>query len=143
MVGVLRLTGEFDRPRREIMDRGRQMLYMGQHLNNPPSVEGWRQGTDWLDTGSLVERINFASEQIGDLDRPGVKTMVDNITAGNGDHLSSSRLVDLCLEQMGDISVSDASREILVSYAEQTDRSPQGVASVLRLLSATEEFQSA
>ncbi len=143
MVGVLRLTGEFDRPRREIMDRGRQMLYMGQHLNNPPSVEGWRQGTDWLDTGSLVERINFASEQIGDLDRPGVRTMVDNIASGNGDHLSSSRLVDLCLEQMGDISVSDASREILVSYAEQTDRSPQGVASVLRLLAATEEFQRA
>ena len=73
VAGVLRLTGEFDRPRREIMDRARQMVYMGQHLNNPPSVEGWHQGTEWLDTGTLVERINFASEQVGDLDKPGVK----------------------------------------------------------------------
>ena len=98
---------------------------MGQHLNNPPSVEGWHQGVEWLDTGTLVERINFASEQVGDLDKPGVKTMVGNIASRNGEAISSQSLVDLCLEQMGDIQVTDASREILVDFAEQADRSPE------------------
>ncbi len=72
MVGILRLTGEFDRPRREILNRAFQMTWMGQQLNNPPSVEGWHQGTAWIDTGTLVERINFASEQFGDVSKPGV-----------------------------------------------------------------------
>ena len=85
VAGVLRLTGEFDRPRREIMDRAKQMVYMGQHLNNPPSVEGWHQGVEWLDTGTLVERINFASEQFGDLNKPGVKAMVESIASNNGE----------------------------------------------------------
>ena len=141
VAGVLRLTGEFDRPRREIMDRARQMVYMGQHLNNPPSVEGWHQGVEWLDTGTLVERINFASEQVGDLDKPGVKTMVDSIASRNGEAIESQRLVDLCLEQMGDIQVSDESREILVDFADQADRSPEAIAGVLRLSTATDEFQ--
>src|SRR5262252_8269817 len=65
MAGILRLTGEFDRPRREILTRALQMTWMGQQLNNPPSVEGWHQGTAWIDTGTLVERVNFASEQFG------------------------------------------------------------------------------
>jgi hypothetical protein len=143
VAGVLRLTGEFDRPRREIMDRARQMVYMGQHLNNPPSVEGWHQGTEWLDTGTLVERVNFASEQFGDLSKPGVNAMVEKIAAGNGDRLSSQWLVDLCLAQMGEISVSDASRNILVKFAKEADRSPEGVAGMLRLSAATEEFQRA
>ena len=40
VAGVLRLTGEFDRPRKEILDRYQQSIFMGQFLNNPPSVEG-------------------------------------------------------------------------------------------------------
>ena len=76
VAGVLRLTGEFDRPRRELFDRYLQSQYMGQQLNNPPSVEGWHTGSDWLDTGNLVERVNFASQQIGDTKKPGVEAMV-------------------------------------------------------------------
>ena len=39
---------------------------MGQELMNPPSVEGWHTGKEWIDTGILVERVNFAAEQVGD-----------------------------------------------------------------------------
>ena len=141
VAGVLRLTGEFDRPRREIMDRAKQMVYMGQHLNNPPSVEGWHQGVEWLDTGTLVERINFASEQFGDLNKPGVKAMVESIASNNVEPLSSQRLVNLCLEQMGDVQVSDASRDILVDFAEQSDRSTEAIAGILRLSASADNFQ--
>ena len=44
----------------------RRAQYVGQWLNNPPSVEGWHQGADWLDTGTVVERVNFATQQLGD-----------------------------------------------------------------------------
>ena len=110
MAGILRLTGEFDRPRREMLTRALQMTWMGQQLNNPPSVEGWHQGTAWIDTGTLVERINFASEQFGDVRKPGVKVMIDKVLADNGAVASGEHLVDACLEQMGAIAVSDKTR---------------------------------
>ena len=93
VAGVLRLTGEFNMPRREIMDRYLQAQYMGQWLNNPPSVEGWHQGTDWLDTGSVVERVNFATQQLGDANKPGVQGMIGRITARDDGVISPEGLV--------------------------------------------------
>ncbi|HET6317450.1 MAG TPA: DUF1800 domain-containing protein, partial [Chloroflexota bacterium] len=34
---------------------------MGQALFNPPNVAGWPGGTDWLNTTTWIERINFAN----------------------------------------------------------------------------------
>ena len=110
----------FDRPRREILDRARQMIWMGQQLNNPPSVEGWHQGVEWVDTGTLVERINFASEQFGDAEKPGVRSMIDRVIAPNGDGQSAESLVDACLDQMGALSVADDTKSILLAYAEKS-----------------------
>jgi len=143
VVGVLRLTGEFDMPRREMVSRYDQITWMGQELNNPPSVEGWHQGTEWVDTGTLIERINFASEQFGDTDKPGVKAIIDRAAAGNGAQLSSEQLVDLCLDQMGAISVSEETHRVLVDFAEKGVGTEDDVAQVLRLTAATKEFQRA
>jgi hypothetical protein len=33
---------------------------MGQVLFNPPNVKGWRTGTDWLNSATLLARNNFA-----------------------------------------------------------------------------------
>ncbi|GIT44037.1 MAG: hypothetical protein Ct9H300mP11_19730 [Chloroflexota bacterium] len=38
---------------------------MGMDLMNPPTVEGWHTGREWIDSGTLVERINFASDLLG------------------------------------------------------------------------------
>ena len=113
VAGVLRLTGEFDRPRLEIRDRFFQMNFMGQMLTNPPSVEGWRQGVDWIDTGALIERVNFASEQFGDIAKPGVRSIVRDIMAQDPDP-SPDALIEMCLEHLGVIAVSDDTREILL-----------------------------
>jgi uncharacterized protein (DUF1800 family) len=142
VTGVLRLTGEFDRPRREILDRYLQTNFMGQMLTNPPSVEGWHQGVEWIDTGSLIERINFASEQLGDSSKPGVRAMVDNVMTRDGEP-SAVELVNLCLEQLGMISVSAETREVLLRVAEQGQHSPDKVAHLLRLTAATHDFQRA
>ena len=43
-----------------------QPTYMGQDLLNPPSVEGWHTGKEWINSGSLMARINFVAEKVGD-----------------------------------------------------------------------------
>ena len=142
LVGVLRMTGEFDMPRRDMIPRYRQSVWMGQELNNPPSVEGWHQGTEWIDTGTLIERINFASEQFGDPTKPGVSAMIDRICQGDTKRLSSEHLVDRCLDEMGAFSVSDETRGALVRFAEG-ERARQNVEQLLRLSASTREFQLA
>ena len=147
VAGLIRLTGEFDRPRKEILERYQQSVFMGQYLNNPPSVEGWHQGTDWIDTGSLVERVNFASQQLGDASKPGVQGMIDRITAANSGGVSPEALVDACLEQIGAIAVSEDTRHELVNFAsvvasgDSADRSQ--ISALLQMVAATHEFQRA
>ena len=105
-------------------------------------MEGWHQGTEWIDTGALVERINFASEQLGDPNKPGVRAMIDNIRRDGIEDLSSERLVDRCLDEMGALSVSDETRDTLVSFAED-ERGRPNVEQLLRLSASTREFQLA
>ena len=35
---------------------------MGQSLFAPPNVKGWRTGTDWLNSATLLARNNFAEK---------------------------------------------------------------------------------
>ena len=140
VTGVLRLTGEFDRPRREILERYLQTNFMGQMLTNPPSVEGWHQGVEWIDTGTLIERINFASEQLGDETKPGVQSMVNSIIEADPDP-SPDDLVDLCLEHLGAVAISDETREVIRRRAETGEHSPDKVVQLLRLTAATHDFQ--
>ena len=72
---------------------------MGQDLLNPPSVEGWHTGKEWIDTGCLVERINFAAQQVGDVRKPGVRFIVDRLRAAGP--LSPEGFVDTCLDLAG------------------------------------------
>ena len=142
LVGVLRMTGEFDMPRREMIPRYRQTGWMGQELSNPPSVEGWHEGVEWIDTGTLIERINFASEQFGDSNKPGVKAMIDRICREDTDQLSSEQLVDRCLDEMGAISVDDETRAVLIRFID-ADHGRENVENLLRLSASTREFQLA
>ena len=154
VAGVLRLTGEADRPRREIVDRFFQAVYMGQYLNSPPTVEGWHEGADWLDTGTVVERVNFATQQLGDANKPGVQAMISSIAAQNQSSISPEGLVAACLDQVGAMSVSDDTRKVLIDFAsagggERLDSADQDkdarerIASVLQMVASTQEFQRA
>ena len=152
VVGVARLTGEFDRPRREVMDRYFRAIYMGQALNNPPSVEGWHQGADWLDTGTVVERVNFATQQLGDASKPGVQAMIDRIALQSEQVGTPESLVEACLDQVGALTVSDDTLTELVEFASiggedsLASDSPDGearqrIVEVLQMVAATQVFQ--
>ena len=151
VAGTLRLSGEFDRPGIRIIDRASQMKFMGQQLHSPPSVEGWHQGTEWIDTGNLVERMNFSTEQLGNPRSSGVKAMIDRIVADGGHAMSAEHLVDACLGEMGAVAVSEQTRSALVGFASKSAEMPAGdtpdeqarqqVANVLQLAAATAEYQ--
>ena len=152
VAGVLRLTGEFRSPDPGIQANATQLTYMGQTLVNPPSVEGWHQGVEWIDTGTEVERINFASERLGDVSKPGVRAMIGRLLANTGDVVSPAGLVQGCLNQMGAVRVSEETRSALVGFAEQggdldadagedDGHAVTRVAEMLRMVAATPEFQ--
>jgi hypothetical protein len=47
------------------------MAIMGQRLLNPPTVEGWHTGHEWIDSGTLSQRTGFAERQFADRYRGG------------------------------------------------------------------------
>ena len=154
IAGVLRLTGEFRRPARAIQANATQMNYMGQTLINPPSVEGWHQGVEWIDTGTAVERVNFASQQLGDADKPGVKAMIGRLLADSDGPISPEQLVKGCLDQLGAVWVADDTRSALVEFVsaggkiqlsddEHEGETERRVAEMLQLVASTPEFQRA
>ena len=150
VAGVLRLTGEFDRPKVDMNPTNLQSTYMGQWLLNPPSVEGWHWGTEWIDSGALVERVNFASERLGNIESPGVQTLIDRILSDSNGGLNAEELVERALDELSVGDISDKTRSALVEFAEvqvnQPDSGnagPEQVANVLKLVGATPEFQRA
>ena len=151
MAGVLRLTEEFEGPHPGFPSTNQQTSFMGQSLLNPDSVEGWHWGTEWVNSGTLVERVNFASERLGNLESPGVLAMVDRILAGGNGGASPGALVDKALDQLVMTEVSAETRSALIEFAEKQDelagdgsRSPRERAvSILKMIGATPEFQRA
>ena len=138
MAGVLRLSGHLDRPRRDIVELGMKLQYMGQWLNNPPSVEGWHQGEEWIETGSLVERVNFASEQLGDTNMPGIASLVSRIV---DEGPSSDELLERCLEELGDFELGKDTGENLRDAIARGPVDGEKATGMLRLIAATRDFQ--
>ena len=154
VAGTLRLVGEFRFPTLDAVEAGRAIGYMGQELMNPPSVEGWHEGSEWIDSGSLVERVNFASKYVGDLDEPGVRDIIDRLASSNGGTLSPETLVDGCLDLVGPITVDESTRQDIIGHVavggkvSLRDRAPgdeneRRVADVLKLIVSSREFQLA
>jgi hypothetical protein len=124
---------------------------MGQDLMNPPSVEGWYGGPDWINTGAYVERVNFASRILGDARRPGLRTLIDRIgETANGDRMSPERLVDACLEFVGPMTVREEIRQDLIDYARKweelnpnggAETRDDGIVAMLQLIVSTQEYQ--
>jgi uncharacterized protein (DUF1800 family) len=148
VAGIMRLVEDFTFPKHGIRDIALECRYMGQDLMNPPSVEGWHVGKEWIDTGILVERINFAAAQVGDIDKPGVRKIIDRLRSMG--QLTPEQLVDACVDLMGPLSISETTRAALLDFANKGgnlrlapgDRAAeQRVGEMLSMIVATREFQ--
>ena len=76
---MMRLIGDWQTPRPGFDSLFNEMKYMGQEFLNPPSVEGWHTGREWIDGGTLVERINYSADLVGDTSYPGVQNIIQEV----------------------------------------------------------------
>ena len=124
-----------------------QALFMGQHLLNPPSVEGWHEGEEWVDSGSLIERINFASGEVGRTDAPGIQRMIERVGTSNN-LLDPEEFVEACLDALGSIDLGDRSKSVLIDHASQVGpfdsdkpESEERTVEMFQLIVSTPDYQ--
>ena len=151
VVGTVRIAGDFAGPRPGLQDLASECSYEGQELINPPSVEGWHTGHEWIDSGALVRRVNFAADRLGNIELPGIRNIVERVRERGA--TSPSDVLDACLELLS-VEVGDQSRQELVALAqdggnfnwgsaEQAGKSAQRVGVLMALIGATREYQFA
>ena len=151
VVSTMRLTQDFRQYRPGMFTIGMEPSIQGQAILNPPSVEGWHFGQEWIDSGALLQRINFAADRIGDPNLPGVKGIVDRLSRQGT--LSPSELVDGCLDLLGPMRINEGTRSQLIEHASAQGNLHRGeteeehmafanrVADMLKLITSCREYQ--
>jgi uncharacterized protein (DUF1800 family) len=153
LVGAIRLAGSYRKPTMGAHRLAYQTFYMGQGLLQPPSVEGWHEGLEWIDSGALVERVNFIAKELSNVHNPGVRTIIDRLAATASATLTPAQLVEQCLDLLS-LTVDDETRAALMDFAaaegdlhlqehQPGDTAEQRVGNMLRLIASTREFQLA
>jgi len=149
VAGTLRLVGDFTKPRPRMYDASLEIRYMGQDLLNPPTVEGWHTGKEWIDSGTLLERINFAAGEMGAIKSTGIRSIIKRLSA-EGPTMSAERLVEGCLEMIGGYGLMEETRSLLLNHVggagdldTSSDEFAQLVGQLLQLIVSTQEYQFA
>ena len=153
VIGTMRLVRDHTEVKPGLYPITQECTYMGQALLNPPTVEGWHTGREWIDSGTLVERINFVADQVGNMELPGIKLIVDRMNS-DASTMSPEGFVDGCLDLIGPVEVSEKTRNLLIEHVrtggelgrsteEERGRFARRVAAMLQLIVATAEYQYA
>jgi uncharacterized protein (DUF1800 family) len=155
VVGTMRLAGPITLPSEETYMADAACSTMGQALMRPPSVEGWQGGTEWINTGAYVERVNFSGRVLNDANKVGVRDIIDRIKSmADGDSMTSDQLVDSCLDVLGPLEVVDTTGSGIKDYAskfgplswlgddDSKDFDSAAIA-VIQLIVSSQEYQTA
>ena len=152
VVGTARLAGNYNGPRPGFNMLAMECNWQGQELLNPPSVESWHTGPEWIDGGALVRRVNYAANLLGNTSLPGVKSVIARLKIqGN---LSPVDLVAGCLDAIGPLDVSEATYAELLAQAQEDGelrwnteedqaKSEQRIGILLALIAASRDYQLA
>ena len=154
VVGAMRLAGPIKIPSQEIYYAQGVCSNMGQGLLRPPSVEGWQGGDEWINTGTYVERINFATRILNAPNKQGIKDILGRIrNVDSNSHVTADDLVNRCLDVLGPISVSIGTEAGLKTYASKfgdlswdteskLSEFEDAALAVIRLIVCTQEYQT-
>ena len=153
VTGIIKLVGTLPYPHSDIETYATATRVMGQQLFNPSTVEGWHMGKEWIDGGTLNERINFAVDEVGDPTTPGIRAIIRRLEA-KGDSLTPEEFVEGCLDLTGPLTVSDKTHLALQRYArsggalcfstnEERCQSETRIVQMLQLIVASREYQFA
>ena len=153
VVGIIKLAGNYRFPDLGLNSYAAVTTVMGQRLLNPPTVEGWHTGREWIDGGALNERVNFAIDEVEDATKPGIMAIISRLGEGGGP-LSPEEFVDRCLDLAGPLTASTETRNAMLKYAEsggelrfgteeEREKSTSRIVRMLQLAAATREYQFA
>jgi len=96
------------------------MREMGQDLLAPPTVKGWDGGENWINTSTLLARINFADvisrsrQMFGSSFPSAIEFMQQHALAPEG-------WVDYLAETLGPLPITPTTRQTLISYIQSPD----------------------
>jgi hypothetical protein len=153
VVGTIKLAGTHRFPEPGLLTLATASAAMGQSLLNPPTVEGWHTGKEWIDGGTLNERVNFAVNELAEVTRPGVQAVISRLSAA-GKTLAPEACLEQCLDLVGPLTVNSATRQTLLNAvnsggplrfgtAAERQASAGRIARLLHLIVATPEYQFA
>ena len=152
VVSTVRLAGNYMGPRPGFDMLAMECNWQGQELLNPPSVESWHTGGEWIDGGALVRRVNFAAGLLGDTSLPGVKAIISGLRERGVS--APEEFVDACLDIVGPLKFSESTRSELLDQAtengglnwdteENSEKSERNIGVMLALIAASRDFQFA
>ena len=147
VASTLKMVGTYQMPEPTLPSIAPEPSYMGQSLLDPPSVEGWYTGQEWINSGSLLARINFVADRVADTSLPGVKGIISQMKS---DGVSTpEQLIDASLDHMGYLVIGEETRDQLMEHAKNggnmdwSNEAAAGtrVGEMLALVGATTEYQ--
>jgi uncharacterized protein (DUF1800 family) len=149
VASTLKMTGAYQFPEPGLGKVCKEPGYMGQDILDPPSVEGWHTGSEWINSGSLLARINFVADSVTNTQLPGIKSIVQHMKAQGVS--TPDQLLDGCLEHMGYLQLSDETRSQLSEHAKNggnldwknESAAATRIGEMMALIGATTEFQFA
>lgn len=99
----------------EIATTRSELTRQGQVLYSPPDVSGWPKGMTWITSASLLSRMNFANDAVGDFD-PFMFGVPSNASA----------IVDMFLGRLGPLEIDASTRQELIDYLAPANVLPSG-----------------
>jgi len=124
------------------------MRAMGQDLLAPPTVKGWDGGENWINTSTLLARIDFADAVSHSLQIFGGQYLeITNLLRSR--NMTPENWVDFLAETLGPMPITPSTRQTLVDYVNGTDTSSPGrfirlegrLRGVIPLMMSTPEYQ--
>ena len=153
VAGTIKLTGTHRFPSPQLLDLDTAATLMGQQLYNPPTVEGWHTGKEWIDGGALNERVDFAVREMANPSAPGIQEIITDLRRDD-EPLSPERFVEKSLDILGSLEVSSKTYAALLDCAkvsggldfnseENINHGPESVHRMLQIIAASPEYQFA
>jgi uncharacterized protein (DUF1800 family) len=147
VVNVVNIAGTLTDPYENgIKDLVEYSAMMGQTLLNPPTVEGWHTGREWIDSGFLIERVNYAVDVLGSPDTPGMRKIIARIS-DERTSISPKDLIEACLYELGGVELEARTMDILLGELGSEgniavdDNFELRISQIMELIVASREFQ--
>jgi uncharacterized protein (DUF1800 family) len=151
VTGTAKISGDYALPTPGSILLTISASAMGQVLYDPPSVEGWHTGKEWIDGGTLTERVNFAVSEFS-MNKPGPKRLLERLKERG--MVEPGEFVEECLMFAGALEPSPETAAVLNEIAnsggplrfdsdEESQRSKDRTGQVLRCIASSREYQFA